>query len=473
MVSVSRSRSVRMACAASIAVLFLSTLVSSHVLAADDLLQTCWADSDSAGDEFHCVPAGPKISCVELFDSPYDGHLWERPVLLGNLGGARDQLAENGLTFDLSTTQYYQGIAAGGVEQSFEYSGRNDYYINIDGAKAGLWEGLFITLHGETRYGETINGASGAIMPPNIGTLFPQPQNSVSALSGVKITQALSENFIVFAGKLNLLDELVQPFAGGRGVDAFMNTGLVLPVAVARTSPYSTLGAGFAVLQDMHPVFSIMVLDPTGSATTSGFEAFFEDGVTLLSKIDIPVSICNLPGHQGLMGTYSNGRFNSLDPTAYFDPNVGPVVTVGQETGSWSLVYTADQALYVDPCNSKRSWGVFTNIGIADNGPSPIHWSANIGVGGSSLITTRPLDTFGIGYSYVGYSSPVKDLAPVLLPVRDDQAVEMYYNIAVTPWFHLTPSLQFLVPARERTRPPGAEAIDTAVVVGLRAKIDF
>lgn len=75
--------------------------------------------------------------------------------------------------------------------------------------------------------------------------------------------------------------------------------------------------------------------------------------------------------------------------------------------------------------------------------------------------------------SYVRDSSPVKDLAPALLPVRDDQAIELFYNITVTPWFHLTPDLQVLIPARERTLPPGAESINTAVVLGLRAKIDF
>jgi len=197
------------------------------------------------------------------------------------------------------------------------------------------------------------------------------------------------------------------------------------------------------------------------------------DATFLLSKIDIPVSFRDLPGHQGFWGTYSNGHYNNLQPTAYIDPNVGPVVAFGQDTGSWAVFYAADQALYVDPSNPKRSWGLFTNIGLADNGPSPVRWSANVGLGGSSPFVSRPLDTFGIGYSYIGYSSPVKDLAPVLLPVRDDQAVELYYNYAVTPWFRLTPDLQVLIPARERTLPPGAQAIDTALAIGLRAKIDF
>ena len=65
--------------------------------------------------------------------------------------------------------------------------------------------------------------------------------------------------------------------------------------------------------------------------------------------------------------------------------------------------------------------------------------------------TRVELDTFGVGYAYTGYSGPIQSIAPVLVPIQNDQAVELFYNYAVTPWFRLTPDLQILVPARERT----------------------
>lgn len=405
--------------------------------------------------------------------SPFAGNLWQRPYLLGDLGGARDELASSGVMVNVSSTQFYQGVPSGGVRRSFEYAGRNDYLVNVDGEKAGMWKGLFVTLHGETRWGDTVNLQSGTIIPPNVAMLFPQPTGTETALTGVKFTQALSENFLTFAGKINTLDELKQPFAGGRGVDAFLNMGLAFPVAAARTIPYSTLGAGFAVLNQMQPIVTMMVLDTNNTPTTTGFETFFDNGATILGRLDIPVMVRDLPGHQGFWGTYSSGTYNDLQATAYFDPITGPFVFFGEDTGSWSVFYSADQALYVDPCNPKRSWGLFTNLGLADNGPSPIRWAANVGLGGSSPVASRPLDTFGVGYSFTGFSGPVHQLAPVISPIRDDHAVELFYNYAITPWFRLTPDVQFLVPARERTLPPGAEPIDTAVVIGVRAKIDF
>ncbi len=134
-------------------------------------------------------------------------------------------------------------------------------------------------------------------------------------------------------------------------------------------------------------------------------------------------------------------------------------------SGSWSIVYTFDQTFWTDPCDQKRNWGLFGNAGISDGNPNPIRWSANIGIAGSSPIPSRKLDSFGLGYFYVGLSDGIKDLAPRLVPIRDEHGVDLFYNVAVTPWCHITPDLQVVTPARER--------VDTSLVLGLRAKIDF
>ena len=54
---------------------------------------------------------------------------------------------------------------------------------------------------------------------------------------------------------------------------------------------------------------------------------------------------------------------------------------------------------------------------------------------------------------------------PLAPELRDLQGVELYYNAAITPWFHLTADLQFVQPAVSDN--------DTAVVLGLRGKIDL
>src|ERR1700722_5096325 len=419
------------------------------------------------------VAAQPCPSLPACTPSPFDGDCCTRPLLLGSLCGTRDQLAAHGITFNVDTYQFYQGVATGGITDNFRYAGRNDYFINVDGEKAGLWKGFFITLHGETRYGDTVNGDTGAIIPVNTAELFPTASGSETALTGVKFTQALSENFVTFGGKLNMLDEFKMPFTGDRALDGFWNLGMSFPVIVARTVPYSTLGAGAAILKDGAPIFTVMVLDTNNTPTTSGFNELFSNGVTIFANLTLPTKFFGLPGSQGVSGTFGTGNYNSLSPTAYFDPEQGLVITPEFVRDSWCVFYSGTQALWVDPCNPKREYGVFTNIGTADNGPSPISFAANVALYGSSPITNRPLDTFGLGYAFTRYSSPIRDFAPVLLPIGNDQAVELFYNIAVTPWFNVAPDLQVVFPARDETLPPNRQSIDTSLVLGLRAKIEF
>ena len=124
-----------------------------------------------------------------------------------------------------------------------------------------------------------------------------------------------------------------------------------------------------------------------------------------------------------------------------------------------------DQALWVDPTDNTRAWGVFGNFGLSDGNPNPIKWDAIFGVAGGSPIPGRKRDTFGIGYYYLGYSDDFKEVARLVVPVRDERGLELFYNVGVTPWCHITPDLQVITPT--------LGLAETSVVLGLRTKIDF
>ena len=391
--------------------------------------------------------------------------LLQSPKLTGDWCGTRSSLTDDGVTFDLSNTQYYQGVASGGLDEKFVYGGRNDYFMNVDGEKAGLWKGSFITLHGETRYGESANSLTGALMPVNLMLAVPKPNGTINALSGVKFTQFLSEDMLVYAGKINTLDDFKQPITGAGGLTGFQNTAMIFNPVYARTVPYSTFGAGFARLQNMEPVFAVAVFDTNNTPTVSGFDTFFDNGATIFAQINLQTNFFDRAGHQGVSGTYSSGTYTDISPSAYYDPVDGLVIVSTPQTGSSCLAYNFDQALYVSPDDPKRKWGVFGNLGIADNNPSPIRWFASAGISGASPVESRKADTFGAGYYYLGVSDQLKGLAPKLLPLQDEQGAELYYNIQVTPWCQITPDLQVVSPFRERA--------DTSLLAGLRAKIDF
>ena len=82
-----------------------------------------------------------------------------------------------------------------------------------------------------------------------------------------------------------------------------------------------------------------------------------------------------------------------------------------------------------------------------------------------AAFASRPDDRMGIGYFYNGLSGPLENLAAPVVPLRDVHGGEVYYNAAVTPWFHLTLDLQAIQ--------SDVQARDTALVLGLRGKIDF
>ncbi|UCG34072.1 MAG: hypothetical protein JSU68_05435, partial [Phycisphaerales bacterium] len=126
------------------------------------------AQSDPAsGEEATATtqPAGMPSLIQELPD--YGGDLWHRKYLTGDWGGARTELAEQGVLFELDFTQLLQGNAHGGrdTNNAFRYSGSLDYYLKLDTARMGLWPGGLLTLHGETKIGDNVNPKVGSLMP--------------------------------------------------------------------------------------------------------------------------------------------------------------------------------------------------------------------------------------------------------------------------------------------------------------------
>ena len=77
---------------------------------------------------------------------PYSGDIWSRSTLTGDWWGIRNQLADKGVTFDLSVTQVGQGVVDGGKSGVWENGGRGDMVMNADTGKLGLWPGGFIKL---------------------------------------------------------------------------------------------------------------------------------------------------------------------------------------------------------------------------------------------------------------------------------------------------------------------------------------
>lgn len=384
-------------------------------------------------------------------------------TLTGDWCGVRPALADSGVTVNASVAQFYMGAVSGGLDNSARYAGHGDYVANIDGDKFLGMKGMFIKLRAEHRFGQPMRGMTGALLPSAVATDLPLPEEEQLYLTNVLFTQMFSETFGVFAGKLDTLDGDQNAFASGRGISQFSNIAFVGTPIGLRTIPYSTLGAGFVILQDLKPIFTFTVLNARETINRSGIDELFNDGATLAPELRLPTQFFGLPGHQLFGGTWSSRNYVNLDQ----DPRIIlPSVPIAKSSDSWSLYYNFDQFLVVDPNDSERGWGLFGRAGIADEATNPIGWFLSAGVGGNSMIPGRGQDTFGAGYYYAGTSSELEPLLALALGgVGDGHGTELYYNVAVTEWFKLTADTQFITPARE--------SVDPSVLMGLRGVVSF
>lgn len=419
------------------------------------------------GDPF--VDSSPNFT--EQFNTPpsketppptWAGDIWTRSQLTGDWGGVRNELAENGLTFLGDITQYYQGVTSGGLMRRFEYGGRADYLIDIDSRKMGLWEGGHLDLRGETRLGQDTNEIDGTVAPSNFAMKLPLPNQNVTALTGVQYTQELSKNVSVYFGKLNLLDGTPDAYSKGARLNYFWNTAMQSNLSRNFLFP-STLGAGFTIRDEVEPVFNFFLLDTHYTPVTSGFQTLFTNGVLAYGEYQFRTNWFDLPGHSAFGFLYSNATRTALDSNPYVLLQLilsgTPLPT---KDSAWTATYRFDQVVYRASENPSHHWTLRGDYGLTDGNPNPILWFANLSLVGNSPIRSRENDTIGIGYYHLGISDlPIFRIHGLVA----ENGVELYYNAAVTPWFHVTPDIQILDPAQQNNA--------TALLVGIRARLSF
>jgi porin len=379
----------------------------------------------------------------------------------GDWGGFRRDLAANGVGFDLSATQFYQGLVSGSGNRGFDYTGILDLFLNIDTKKAGLWEGGAISTHLIYAYGTTSLaklGNSGAILPANTALFEHQLRGNAFEVSSFYITQKLGDTATLSIGKFNVFDLVSSdPFLGGRGTDRFMNIALSTPPT--GVTPPITFGA-LAQVKAGDVGLSFMVFDPN-DRWGKGLENLFSNGVGLSATAQIPAKMFGHTATHTLSVAYNTKTGTNLADSQLLLPN--PPTPLSQKSGFYNISYQYNQFFYENPKDPKDRWGMFFKAAIADGNPNIISYTILAGLGGSA--PWRSQDSFGLGYFYYGFSGALKETFRPILTLGDEQGVEMYYKAALTPWLNLTADLQIISPA--------IKSADTAFVLGFRLGATF
>ncbi len=433
----------------------------------------------------------------------YGGDIWSRPRLTGNWGGLRDDLGKKGVLLDVDLLLTPQWVATGGRDTGGEFWGNTDYTLNVDTGKLGLWPGGFLKLSADSGFGSNVFGESGAIMPVNTAALVPFPNDETTALTNATFMQFLSPKFGLVAGKIFTLDATVGEFAGDYRTQ-FMNAGLAIPMTFGFV-PISAFGGGVIALPMESLLLSALVLDPNGTPTNNDISEAFRDGFTVVASGKLTIKPFGLVGHQSLGGMWSDKERVSLsqDPSniarlllrerfprladpgpilerileRFFPQLLVPVRPLDTQSSTWAMFYSFDQYLWQPGSDPKRGIGIFFTFGASDGEANPIKYVYSMGIGGKGVVPGRADDSFGLGWARMEFSD---NFIPFLrkqlrLGLEHEDAIEMYYNVAVTRWLNVSADLQIIDPGLKKTLSSSGRLkdVDTAVVAGLRIYARF
>ncbi len=400
------------------------------------------------------------------------GDLATRSHLLGDWDGKRNELAAQGITFDIDVTQIFQLNARGGksTNNGFRYSGSVDYTLKLDTARMGLWPAGELALKGETQFGQSINSKAGSLMSVNSDALFPEADEHTTTLTDVVFTQFFSEHFGIVFGKVDFRGGDSNVFAHSETTQ-FMNLSLLANPVLLPLAPYSALTAAVIIRPTDTLVTSFTMLDSFGSASVSGFDTAFHspEGTAFINEWALTVKPFGLEGHQRFGIVYSTRDFTLLSQDARIGGPMGLLrllasggIDLDTRPDDFALYYNFDQYLYTEEDDPTQGIGLFGRVGWSNGEANPFEGFYSIGIGGKGIFQDRDNDTFGLGYYYLDMSD---DLA-AFFGMDTEQGIELYYNIEVTPWFHVTPDVQYIID-------PGGGAYDDALAIGIRTQLSF
>lgn len=412
----------------------------------------------------------------------YAGPLWERSTLTGDWGGARDDLAEMGITLDVGLTQVLQGNAHGGAstKNAFRYSGSTDYTLTLDTGKMGLWPGGTLLLNAETKWADGIHDKVGALLPVNLDAFKPaHGEGCMMTLSEWIYFQALFEGKLVLvAGKLDGSRAFDRNLFANDERTQFMNLAFRNNPIIPAFLPYTNLGVGAIVNLTDWWTTTTALADSEGRAKTTGFETAFHGPVnlTVIHEHSFHVKPFGLPGNQRIGMLYSNMDYQHHQPISPFRQSgpllynlMGPklfgkvakLLPYEHSSSNCGLYYNFDQYLYQEADDPTQGIGLFGRFGWARQDVNPIAHFYSIGVGGKGIIPERDDDTFGVGY----YFSDLSNNLPYWM--HSEQGIETYYSFEIAPWLHISPDFQVIV------NPGGSDEKDVALVYGVRVQMDL
>lgn len=403
------------------------------------------------------------------------GDFRDRTQLSGDWGGLRTDLARHGFFFDLYSTSAYQDVASGGLKTGNSSIQNTQLSINVDTGRAGLWSGGIFHVTLESRYGSSSpqnTFTAGSSVPQYTGLAFPGPFYVHDVLpTEFFLLQSLTPKFAVILGKANVLTHADQTLFGNNYKYDFANLNFNKnPIALNFYNTTSLAAIGVWTPSQRVTV-SAGVYDPNSEANNFATKAF--DRVNVYGITIFSYKIGNLPGQSWAQYNWTNKpKIDLTSPFGQLSPSEVPqgvgvllgtpstqTLPINYKGTSWVTIGNLAQYLFVKdhPAaiaeklgsgQSLRGIGLVGRIGYAPEETNPITRDASVALFANGLSDRRPNDSFGLGIYHNGISQPMKNdiarLTGATATVKNENGLEIFYDVAITPAIRLIPSYQHI-----------------------------
>jgi len=115
-----------------------------------------------------------------------------------------------------------------------------------------------------------------------------------------------------------------------------------------------------------------------------------------------------------------------------------------------------DDARYISAF-ARQSW--------TDGDSSPLKQTLSLGLHVKGPVASRPDDIIGLAWSRAGTSSKWRDSQAPTTTTRSEEALEVTYRYAITPWLAIQPNFQYI------RHPGGLDGVPAAKLIGARFEL--
>ena len=370
-------------------------------------------------------------------------------ALTGDWGGARSDLSEHGLGFELAYVQDVFANVHGGMQRGVRTLLDVDLVVAVDMQRLVGWSGARFYFYG-------LGTAGGDPSAQLVGDV--QGIDNIEAPNAVQLYEAwyeqsfLDERIALLVG----LHDLNADFDSLETSSLFLNPSHGISPAYAQTGeagpsifPTTALAARLTLAPVKFVYLKAAVFDGVagdpGSSNPNGVHVVLDqdDGVLIADEVGL------LPAE--LWDGVANGKLGIGSWYYTKDRQLGLYAL-----GEYPLYREDPNDADEPPIEPEQGLSAFARFGVADPDLNAIHYFVGAGVTYAGLFPRRDDDVVGLGFAMVLLGDEGRELD-----------LELSYCAQLFSWLSLQPDVQLVI------NPGGDAAAETAIATGARLGVSL